>query len=100
MVKKRSASLVRGVRRDKSAKTTAVLKDSEINFSDIPEFSKEELKRARPVGRPKLKNPKRLMAIRFSPDLIYKLRKLAAKKRKPYQTLLHDLLKKAVREAA
>lgn len=97
MAKKRSGSSARGTRRGKSAR---IIPDSEIDFSDIPEFSDAELARARPVGRPRLKNPKKLMAIRLSPKLIDDLRKLAKKKRRPYQTLLHELLEDAVKKAA
>jgi hypothetical protein len=97
MAKKLSGSSARGRRPAKNAK---IIPDSEIDFSDIPEFTDEELARARPVGRPKIENPKKLMAIRMSPNLIYELRKLAKKKKKPYQTLLHELLEKAVRNAA
>ena len=97
MAKKRFGSSAHGKRRGKSARTTP---DSKIDFSDIPEFSKEELARARPVGRPKLEYPKKLMAIRLAPKLIHDLKKLAKKRRRPYQTLLHELLEDAVRRVA
>jgi len=97
MAKKLSGSSARGARRGKSAKT---IPDSKIDFSDIPEFSKAELARARPVGRPRLANPKQLMAIRMSPKLIFDLRRLAKRKRRPYQTLLHELLEQAVAKAS
>ena len=97
MAKKRSESSARGRLRAKNVKH---MPDSEIDFSDIPEFTDAELARARPVGRPRLKNPKKLMAIRLSPKLIDDLRKLAKKRRRPYQTLLHELLEAAVRKAA
>lgn len=97
MVKKRSASSVHAARRAKSVKT---ISDAAIDFSDIPEFSEKELERARPVGRPRLKHPKKLLAIRLAPKLIDDLRKLAAKKHRPYQTLLHELLEEAVKRAA
>ena len=97
MRKKRLGSSARAVRRVKSAK---IISDSEIDFSDVPEFSKEELTRARPVGRPRLANPKQLMAIRLSPKLIFDLRKLAKRRKRPYQTLLHELLEQAVAKAS
>jgi predicted DNA binding CopG/RHH family protein len=97
MVKKRSGLSVRGKPRAKSEKN---IPDSKIDFSDIPEFTDEELAKARPVGRPRLEYPKKLMAIRLSPKLIHDLRQLAKKKRKPYQTLLHELLEDAVKRAA
>jgi predicted DNA binding CopG/RHH family protein len=80
-----------------SAKPTP---DSRIDFSDIPESTEAELRRARPVGRPKSGSAKQLIAIRISPGLLARLRRLAAKKSKPYQTLIHELLEKAANRAA
>lgn len=97
MAKKRSASSAQGARRAKKEK---LYQDSDIDFSDIPELTDEQLARARPVGRPKSENPKQLIAVRLSPKLIFELRKLAKKKRRPYQTLMHELLEKAVKNAA
>lgn len=61
--------------------------DSRIDFSDIPESTAAELKRARRAGRPRTGNAKKLIAIRLSPRLLAQLRRLAAKQSKPYQTL-------------
>ena len=97
MAKKRLGSSARGARHAKSEK---IIPDSEIDFSDIPAFTDQELARARPVGRPRLACPKKLMAIRLSPKLIFDLRKLAKRKKKPYQTLLHELLDEAVAKAS
>ena len=74
--------------------------DNKIDFSDIPESTDQELRRARRVGRPKIDGAKQLIAIRLDPKLLTAVRKLAAKKRKPYQTLMHELLESAVRKAA
>ena len=93
MAKKRSGSLARDKRRGKNVKHTP---DSEIDFSDIPNSTDGELARARRVGRPSTGNAKQLIAVRISPKLLMQLRKLAAKKRKPYQTLMHELLENAV----
>jgi hypothetical protein len=41
--------------------------DSRIDFSDIPESTDAELKRARRVGRPKTGDAKQLIAIRIAP---------------------------------
>jgi predicted DNA binding CopG/RHH family protein len=43
---------------------------------------------------------KQLIAIRLSPRLLNQLRKMAAKHKKPYQTLIHELLEKAASHAA
>lgn len=95
MAKKRSGSSAQGPRRGKSARITP---DSEIDFSDIPELTKAQLKSAKRVGRPKIENPKQLIAVRMSPALIDSLKKLAKKRKRPYQTLMHELLEKAVKK--
>ena len=74
--------------------------DRRIDFSDIPESSDEELRRARRVGRPTTGRAKQLIAIRLDPRLLAELRQLAARQHKPYQTLVHELLEAAVRRAA
>jgi uncharacterized protein (DUF4415 family) len=74
--------------------------DSKIDFSDIPESSPAELKRARRVGRPSTGNAKQLIAIRIDPKLLALLRKIAARESKPYQTLIHELLEKAAKKVA
>ena len=72
--------------------------DNQIDFSDIPESTDEELRRARRLGRPKTGNAKQLIAIRIAPRLLAQLRRLAAKQSKPYQTLIHELLERAARK--
>ena len=74
--------------------------DSQIDFSDIPDSTEDELRRARRVGRPSSGMAKQLIAIRLSPRLLNQLRKMAAKRKKPYQTLIHELLEKATSHAA
>ncbi len=97
MAKKRSGSSARAARRAKNARPTS---DSEIDFSDIPELSDEELSQGHRVGRPKDPHAKQLIAVRLDPRLLAKIRKLAAKKKKPYQTLLQELLEDAMEDAA
>jgi predicted DNA binding CopG/RHH family protein len=72
------------------------LPDSELDLVDIPEMTDEELKRARRVGRPTTGYAKQLIAIRIAPRVLAKLRRLASKQNKPYQTFIHELLEKAV----
>jgi uncharacterized protein (DUF4415 family) len=74
--------------------------DRKIDFGDIPESSDRELAGARRVGRPVTGRAKQLIAIRIDPRLLSELRRLAARQRKPYQTLVHELLEAAVRHAA
>src|SRR5260370_4457472 len=92
MAPKPFASSARGRRAAKSARH---MPDSRIDFSDIPETTDAELKRARRVGRPKTGQAKQLIAIRIAPRLLAELRRQAAKQSKPYQTLIHELLEKA-----
>ena len=92
MARKQFASSVRARGAGNSAKH---MPDSRIDFSDIPESTDQELRRARRVGRPKSGSAKRLIAIRIAPGLLARLRRLAAKQSKPYQTLIHELLERA-----
>ena len=97
MKRKRSGSSAHGKRAGRNARHTP---DSQIDFSDIPESTDEELRRARRVGRPTSGMAKQLIAIRLSPNLLDQLRKMAAKQGKPYQTLIHELLERAASHAA
>jgi uncharacterized protein (DUF4415 family) len=97
MTKKSYGLSARDKHRGKSARR---IPDSEIDFSDVPEATDEQLRRARRVGRPVSGNAKQLVAIRISPKLLDQLRRMAAKQSKPYQTLIHELLEKAARKAA
>jgi predicted DNA binding CopG/RHH family protein len=90
--KKRSASSAPA---RPAARNARHISDRRIDFSDIPQSSDAELKRARRVGRPKTGKAKQLIAIRIAPPLLARLRRLAAKKAKPYQTLIHELLERA-----
>jgi uncharacterized protein (DUF4415 family) len=97
MTRKPFASSARARRAAKSAKP---LPDSQIDFSDIPESTGEELRRARRVGRPRTGHAKQLIAIRIAPRLLAQLRRLASKQSKPYQTLIHELLERATQKVA
>ena len=97
MKKKRFGSLAQDRRAGGNVKP---IPDSQIDFSDIPESTEEELRRARRVGRPASGMAKQLIAIRLSPRLLSQLRKMAAKQGKPYQSLIHELLEKAASRAA
>jgi predicted DNA binding CopG/RHH family protein len=92
MAKKLSASSARA---KPAARSARHISDRRIDFSDIPQSSDAELKRARRVGRPKTGNAKQLIAIRIAPPLLARIRRLAAKRSKPYQTLIHELLDRA-----
>ncbi len=99
MARKQFASSAPGKRAAKSGKHMPDSRpDSQIDFSDIPESTDEELQRARRVGRPRTGHAKQLIAIRIDPRLLAQLRRLAAKQDKPYQTLIHELLEKAAKK--
>ncbi len=74
--------------------------DRALDFTDLPEASGAELKRARRVGRPRGETAKQLIAIRIDPGLLASLRRMATRLGKPYQTLIHELLEKAAGHAA
>ncbi|HET9995343.1 MAG TPA: hypothetical protein VFQ18_08060 [Candidatus Acidoferrum sp.] len=92
MAKKRPVSSARARQRAKNVK---YLPDSELDLSDIPEATDEQLRR---VGRPVTGNAKHLIAIRIAPRLLAQLRRMAAKQSKPYQTFIHELLERAARK--
>src|SRR5262245_30264591 len=95
--KKQSASSARG---RQAARSGRPMPDRDLDFTDIPESTAAELKRARRVGRPRRGTAKHLIAIRIDPHLLASLRRMAKRVGKPYQTLIHDLLEKAARRAA
>lgn len=97
MKRKRSGSSAQGKRAGGNVKP---IPDSQIDFSDIPESTDEELRRARRVGRPASGLAKQLIAIRLSPRLLAQRRKMAAKQGKPSQSLIHELLEKVASRAA
>ena len=69
------------------------IRDSQIDYSDIPALSDEQLHSMKRVGRPPLGDtPKLMIAIRLDPELLEKIRKLADKSKKGYQTLIHEIL--------
>jgi predicted DNA binding CopG/RHH family protein len=97
MTRKRSESSARAKPVARNVRHTP---DSEIDFSDIPESTDEELRRARRVGRPRSAHAKQLIAIRLDPRLLSRLRRMAKRLGKPYQTFIQELLEKATARAA
>jgi predicted DNA binding CopG/RHH family protein len=91
MAQKRFGSSARAKQAAKSGKH---IPDKQIDFSDAPESTDAELRRARRVGRPATGNAKQLIAIRIAPQLLKRLRRLAAKQSKPYQTMIHEILER------
>jgi uncharacterized protein (DUF4415 family) len=97
MAKKRSASSAPVSRVEKNVKLTL---DKNLDFSHIPESTDGELKKARRVGRPTSGHAKQLIALRISPEVLSKLKKMAEKAGKPYQTFIHELLAKMAKKVS
>ncbi len=97
MAKKKLESSVRG---KQTARNGKPISDRDIDYSDIPESTDEELRTAKRVGRPKSATTKQLIAIRLDPGLINRLKKIAKAQDVPYQTLIHQLLEEAVDDVA
>ena len=88
---KRSVSSARGKRAAKKEPPTAVARN--IDFSDVPEASSEQLRVMRPVGRPPIGDAARqLIAIRLDPDVLKRLRAEARRRNVGYQTLINRVL--------
>src|SRR5439155_24775957 len=97
MARKRSGSSTPVKRAARSARH---MPDGQIDFSDVPESTDEELSRARRVGRPSTGRTQQLIAIRLDPGLLAKLRRLARKHGEPYQNVIDELLQQAPKREA
>ncbi|HEY1233193.1 MAG TPA: BrnA antitoxin family protein [Candidatus Binatia bacterium] len=90
-----SAHAGRAPKRDKN------MKSKKIDFSEIPELSDKQLSRMRRVGRPTVGDePRKLIAIRLDAKVLSWLRKTAAKKGTPYQSLVNEILAEQMRKAS
>lgn len=86
---KRSGSSARGERVAGNARRTK----RRIDYSDIPDSSREQLKAMRRVGRPPLGDePRQLIAIRVDPGVLESFRKEARRRHVGYQTLINEVL--------
>src|SRR3989442_15106715 len=97
MEKKRSGLSARGKQAVRNVKH---IPDRRIDFSDIPESTAEELKRARRVGRPGSGTAKQLIAVRGGPKMLALLRGVAAELGEAYPTFVHEVLGKGPPRAA
>ena len=97
-MKKSRGSSVHATRAGKRDKN---MKPKKIDFSDIPELSDKQLSRMRRVGRPTVGDePRKLIAIRLDAKVLSWLRKTAAKKGTPYQSLVNEILAEQMRKAS
>ncbi len=93
---KRSALSVRGGRAAVSARRTS----RGIDFSDIPNSSREQLKALKRVGRPPIGDEARqLIAIRVDPRVLATFRREAKRRGVGYQTLINEVLAKHAKRA-
>lgn len=92
---KRSASSARAGRAAASARRTR----RRIDFTDIPDSSREQLGSMRRVGRPPLGDRARqLIAIRVDPAVLDTFRREARRRRVGYQTLINEVLAQHARK--
>ena len=92
---KRSGSSARAGRAPASGRRTR----QQIDFSDIPDSSGEQLKAMRRVGRPPLGDePRQLIAIRVDAGVLEQFRKEARRRRVGYQTLINEVLARHARK--
>ena len=69
-----------------------------IDYSDIREASREQLKAMRRVGRPPIGDePRRLIAIRVDSGVLESFRREARRRHVGYQTLINDVLADHIR---
>jgi uncharacterized protein (DUF4415 family) len=90
-----SAHAARAVKSEKG------MKMRKIDYSDIAELSDQQLSAMRRVGRPTVgEEPRKLIAIRLDAKVLGWLRKTAAKKGLPYQSLVNEILASEMRKAS
>jgi uncharacterized protein (DUF4415 family) len=90
---KRSGSSARGGRAAASGRRTR----RQIDFSDMPDSSAEQLS----VGRPPLGDePRQLIAIRVDAGVLEQFRKEARRRRVGYQALINEVLARHARKMA
>ena len=123
MVKKSSESLARGARTKTKGASTWVTYDSEsliryflreqpqsygspaapakIDYSDIPALTKDQMKKARRprVGRPPFGvAAKKMISLKIDPILLDRLKVVAKRQGKGYQTLIGEILTRHLAE--
>jgi len=85
------------LKRAKEKSTNKKIKDSEIDYSEIPKFSAKDLKNFKRVGRLIVgEPPRRAISVRIEEDILEKLKNKAEKAGVGYQSLINDILKKAI----
>lgn len=81
----------------KGKSTHKKIKDSEIDYSDIPKFTAKQLKGFKRVGRPLVgSSPRVAISVRIEENVLSKLKQKADQTGIGYQSLINEILKKAV----
>src|SRR5262245_39918092 len=89
---------VSSARAGRAARSGRPMPSRAIDFSDIPEASRAQLRAMRRVGRPPLGTAaRRLIAIRIDPHVLDAVRREAKRRGLGYQSLINELLAKHVR---
>lgn len=97
-MKKSRGLLAQGGRTGKKGKS---IRRKKIDYSDIPALSQTQLVSLRRVGRPPIGDePRKLIAIRLDPKFLAWVRKTAARKKLPYQSLINNILSKEMKKAS
>lgn len=96
-MKKSHGSSARGERAAGSARG---MRSRKIDLSDTPELSDEQLAGMRRVGRPpRGEQAKKLISIRVDRRVLAWVKTLASEKEQPYQSLINEILERAMRRA-
>lgn len=76
---------------------TRKVKDRDIDYSEIPRFTADKLKEFKRPGRPIVgTTPRKAISIRIEVGILDRLKAEAKKKGVPYQSLINQILKKAI----
>lgn len=68
-----------------------------IDYSDIPKFTAKQLKKFKRVGRPLVgDSPRVAISVRIDEEVLSRLKNKAEKEGVGYQSLINEILKKAV----
>ncbi len=77
------------------------ISDSDIDYSDISALTDEQLRAMRRVGRPPVGDATKIpISFRINPNLLERIRAIAADRGEPYQSFMHELLEKAAARRA
>jgi uncharacterized protein (DUF4415 family) len=83
--------------RMKEMRIVRKMRERDIDYSEIPEFSAKKIKKMKKAGRPIVgDSPRVAISIRLEADLLVKIKEIAKQQGVAYQSLINEILKKAV----